>query len=400
MPPAVVESIHPRAVRRRVGRAVFGAAILAAAVVLPAGTSSAATAVGLGTAGSFGVLGASTVTNTGPTSVEGDLGVHPGLAVTGFDEPGGPGSVTGTIYRGGEVAQKAQADALIAYDALAAQACTKNLTDSDLGGLTLTPGVYCFNSSAQLTGALTLNALGDPAAAFVFQIGSTLTTASASSVAFTNSFESCNVFWQVGSSATLGTGTAFVGTVIADASISANTTAKVEGRLLALNGAVTLDTNVITRPDCSNPAEEPPVVDEPVDEEPVDETPVDETPVDETPVDGTPVDETPVDETPVDETPVDGSPVESPAGGAGSGTPLAPGVPVGIPVGPLAAGPPVIVTGGPAAPAGPTGPGVPRLADTGSSPLLAGVGLLAILAGSTLVLLADPKRTPARTRRA
>lgn len=391
MPTSVVESIHPRAGRRRVGRAVFGAAVLAAAVVLPAGTSGAATAVGLGTASSFGVLGASTVTNTGPTVVNGDLGVSPGSAVTGFADPGGPGTVTppGTIHENDAVAAQAQKDALTAGNALAAQACDTVLTGKDLGGLTLTPGVYCFSSSAQLTGALTLNALGDPAAAFVFQIGSTLTTASDSSVLFTNSFESCNVFWRVGSSATLGTSTDFVGTVIASESITATTGATVEGRLLALNGAVTLDTNVITPTTCAAAVDEPPV-----DEEPVDETPVDEPPVDEEPVD-----ETPVDETPVDETPVDGSPVESPAGGAGSGTPLAPGVPAGIPAGPLAAGPPVIVTGGPAAPAGPTGAGVPRLADTGSSPLLAGAGLLAILAGSTLVLLADPKRTPARTRR-
>ena len=144
------------------------------------------------------------------------------------------------------VALQAQNDLTTAYNAAAGLAPTQNLTGQDLGGLTLTPGVYFFSSSAQLTGTLTLNDLGDPNAQFVFQIGSTLTTASNSSVVTINggSMPGCNVFWQVGSSATLGTGTAFEGHILALTSITLNTGATIlDGSALARNGAVTLDTN-------------------------------------------------------------------------------------------------------------------------------------------------------------
>ena len=110
---------------------------------------------------------------------------------------------------------------LTAYNDLAGQACDTNLTGQDLGGKTLTPGVYCFNTSAQLTGDLVLDAQGNPAAVWIFQMGSTLTTASNASVVVINGGSSCNVFWQVGSSATLGTGTAFKGNILALASITA-----------------------------------------------------------------------------------------------------------------------------------------------------------------------------------
>ncbi|MHB1317188.1 MAG: ice-binding family protein [Anaerolineae bacterium] len=213
----------------------------------------AAVAPTLGTASSFGVLGGSTVTNTGPTVITGDLGVYPGLSITGFD--GAPdGTVTGTIYAGGDVALGAQTDVTTAFNDLAGQACNTNLTDQDLGGMTLTPGVYCFSSSAQLTGALTLNAVGDPGAVFVFQIGSTLTTASNSSVVMTNGGNQCNVYWQVGSSATLGTGTAFAGNIFAGASITLTTDADVIGRALAREGAVTMDTNNVSYDLCSSAA--------------------------------------------------------------------------------------------------------------------------------------------------
>ena len=203
--------------------------------------------VNLGTASSFAVLAASTVTNTGPSIVTGDLGLSPGSAVTGFP----PGIVVGTIHVADAVAAQAQADATIAYNMAAGPAATTNLTGQDLGGLTLTPGVYVFSSAAQLTGTLTLDAQGDPNAAFIFQIGSTLLTASASSVVLINGASPCNVFFQVGSSATLGTGTNFAGTIVALASVTANTGAIVNGRLFALTGAVTLDTNVIPRPTCA-----------------------------------------------------------------------------------------------------------------------------------------------------
>lgn len=204
----------------------------------------------LGTADRFAVLAGSTVTNTGSTVVTGDLGVSPGTTITGFP----PGQVIGTMYAGGGVPAQAQLDAALAYTVLASLALTQNLSGQDLGGLTLTPGVYRFNSSAQLTGALTLDFQGDPNALFVFQIGSTLTTASAASVQTINAPEECNIFWQVGSSATLGTVTDFKGTIIADQSITLNTGARIEtGRALALNAAVTLDTNIVTVDPCVVP---------------------------------------------------------------------------------------------------------------------------------------------------
>jgi len=200
----------------------------------------------LGTAGSFAVLAGTTVTNTGPTVIYGNLGVSPGTAITGFP----PGTVNGTQYSGPGpgVAAQAQNDLTTAYNVAAGLAPTATLTGQDLGSLLtpLTPGVYFFASSAQLTGTLTLNNSGLNAnALFVFQIGSTLTTASNSSVVFENGFDG-NVFWQVGSSATLGTGTAFEGNILALDSITLNTGATIlDGRALARNGAVTLDTNNI-----------------------------------------------------------------------------------------------------------------------------------------------------------
>lgn len=203
----------------------------------------AAAQISLGTAQSFGVLGGSTVTNTGATTVNGNVGVSPGTAVTGFP----PGVVVGgAIHANDAVAVQAQNDLTTAYNEIATTPCTVDLTGQNLGGLTLTPGVYCFSSSAQLTGALTLDALGNPNALFLFKIGSTLTTASGSSVTVINGGSSCNrVYWQVGTSATLGTGTSFAGDILALSSITLTTGANTSGKLLARNGAVTLDTNNI-----------------------------------------------------------------------------------------------------------------------------------------------------------
>ena len=210
----------------------------------------AQTAPSLGSAQSFAVLGGSTVTNTGSSTISGDLGVSPGSAVTGFP----PGVVVnGTIHAADALAGAAQTSLTAAYTNLAGQACTQDLTGQDLGGKTLTAGVYCFSSSAQLTGTLTLDAQGNANAVFIFKIGSTLTTASGSSVVLINGGSLCNVFWQVGSSATLGTTTAFAGNILALTSITLTTGATVTGRTLARNGAVTLDSNTVSAICASGP---------------------------------------------------------------------------------------------------------------------------------------------------
>jgi hypothetical protein len=205
----------------------------------------------LGSASSFAVLGGSTVTNTGATVLDGDAGVSPGTAMTGFLEAPGPVIfLSGAIHAGDAVAAQAQSDLTTAYNALAGLPCNTNLTGQDLGGKTLAPGVYCFSSSAQLTGTLFLDAQGNSNAVFIFQIGSTLTTASNSSVVMINGGRVCNVFWQVGSSATLGTGTAFAGSILAYASITLTTGVSLSGRALARTGAVTMDTDTVSAADC------------------------------------------------------------------------------------------------------------------------------------------------------
>ena len=200
----------------------------------------AQTAPPLGTAASFSVLGGQTVTNTGPTIVTGDLGVSPGSAVTGFP----PGTVSGSIHAADAVALQAQSDATIAYNNLAAQACTTTYgVPTDLGGSTLPPGVYCFASSAAVTGTLNLDALGNSNAVFVFKTVSTLTINSGSSVVVINGGNNCNVFWQVGSSATLFTTSTVPGTIIALTNITLQTGANLSGRAIARNAAVNLDSN-------------------------------------------------------------------------------------------------------------------------------------------------------------
>ena len=196
----------------------------------------------LGTAESYAVLAGETITNTGPTVLQGDLGLAPGTSVTGFP----PGTVTGNMNIANSVALQAQIDLTTAYNYLADLPSDADLSDLDLGGMILLAGTYTFSSSAQLTGLLQLDAQGDADARWVFQIGSTLTTASASQVLMLNGGDPCNVYWQVGSSATLGTETAFLGHIVALTSITMNTGATIlGGSALARNGSVTLDSNII-----------------------------------------------------------------------------------------------------------------------------------------------------------
>jgi uncharacterized protein with beta-barrel porin domain len=226
--------------------------MLGLTVIASTSPSHAQGAPTLGTVAPFAVLGGSTVTNTGPTvligtaALPGDLGVSPGTAITGFP-PGiltGPGASTNT---NDAIAIQAQIDLFTAYQNLVGRPTNVNLTGQNLGGLTLVPGVYNFSSSAQLTGNLTLNGLGNPNSVFIFNIGSTLTTASASAIALINGAQGGNVFWRIGSSATLGTATSFAGDILALTSITLDAGATITcGAAWAHTGAVTLDANTIS----------------------------------------------------------------------------------------------------------------------------------------------------------
>jgi len=208
----------------------------------------AVAAPSLGLASSFAVLGASTVTCTNLSTVTGDVGVSPGTAITGFN----PGcTASGVLHAADVVVAQAQADATTAYGVLASAPCDHNLTGADLGNQTLAPGVYCFDSSAGLTGQLTLDAAGDANAVWIFQVASTLITATDASVLLIGGAEPCNVFWQVGSSATLGTRTALQGNVLALTSVSLVSGASLSGRAIALTAAVTLDDNRVSVGGCA-----------------------------------------------------------------------------------------------------------------------------------------------------
>lgn len=239
----------------RARRVTFGAlasAVAAGALcgsILVASTSAfAESAVGLGTAESFAVLAGSGITNTGATTITGDVGSFETTTQTGF------GSVTlnGANHFGDAVTQGAKTDLVTAYDEAAGRS-PFTVVPVELGGSTLLAGVYR-SPTFGLTGTLTLDAQGDPNAEFIFQAGTTLTTATDSEVLLINGADPCRVVWQIGSSATFGTRTEFVGDVLALTSITANTSATFEGRLLARNGAVTLQSNTITNASCVTPA--------------------------------------------------------------------------------------------------------------------------------------------------
>ena len=201
--------------------------------------------VALGAADGYAVLAGPTVTNTGLTTVTGDLGTSPGTAVTGF----GPGVLVGTQHAGDVAAAAAQASLTTAYNDAAGRSLCAVMIAGNLGGLTLTPGLYKSTSSLEISsGDLVLDARGDSSAVFIFQMASTLTTTTGRQVLLTGSALASNVFWQVGSSATLGSTSVFAGTIMADQAIALNTGATLNGRALARVAAVTLDSNVIVKP--------------------------------------------------------------------------------------------------------------------------------------------------------
>lgn len=224
--------------------------LLLSAITGHAGVAEATTI--LGSAGSFAILGASTVTNTGATTVNGDIGLAPGTSITGSSGI----TDTGTTHTTDTMATTAQTDATHANSILSGLQATANLSGLDLGGRTLSPAVYLFNSSAQLTGTLTLDFAGISNTDFVFQIGSTLTTAAASHIAVLNVGANDGVFFAVGSSAMLGAGSSFAGNILAGDSVTLDSSARILcGRAIALTGAVTLIGNTISQ-DCTGAGSE------------------------------------------------------------------------------------------------------------------------------------------------
>jgi hypothetical protein len=258
-------SMPPR--RRRLGAASATGVVLFASAGLLAGLTGTAqaapaTAVPLGTAETFAVLAGTGITKTGATTIGGDVGTFPTTSISG------PGTlvITGTNHGGDGVTAGAKDDLTTAYlqaeSQALAQVATTDIGTADLAGQTLTPGVYASSSELNISGPqpLVLDGGGDPDAVFVFGAGSTLVTGSGTSVQLTGGATACNVFWQVTSSTTLGTNSSFVGTVLTLQSTTLTTGAAVQGAVLSRNGAVTLDTNTITRPACASPVSTIPVV--------------------------------------------------------------------------------------------------------------------------------------------
>ena len=239
--------------------AALMACTIGAAFLLVVGNTAGAAivpTVPLATSANYAVLGASTVTNTGASTLDGSLGLWPGTSITGFP----PGQVLppGTTDTTNAAAKQAQSDLTAAYVNAAGRPLNATTT-ADLANLTLQAGVYAGPSKGalSLTGPLILDGAGDPSSVFIFQTDSTLITASGSTVTLINGAQECNVFWQVGSSATLGTGSVFAGNILALTSITVTNSVTVHGRALARNGAVTLDNDTFTKPTCVQPAPPP-----------------------------------------------------------------------------------------------------------------------------------------------
>jgi len=320
-------SLHCAVSQSRRAVAVSAAAVLSCAVVtvgLAGEARAAAVGVPLGTAARFAVLAGAGVTNTGPTTLGGDLGSYPTTTTTGT----GTLTTTGVNHHGDAVTQGAKTDLTTGYNTAAGEGPPHPVT-ADLAGQTLTAGVYRSGSSLGLTGAVTLDAGGNPNAAFVFQAGSTLTTGSASRVLLTNGAQACNVFWQVGSSATLGTGSTFRGSILALTDITVTTGVTIQGRVLARNGAVTLDTDTITTPSCASsappssaPPSSAPPSKSPPPSAPPSSAPPSKSPPPSAPPSSAPPSKSPPPSAPPSSAPPSKSPPPSapPAGGAPSGT--------------------------------------------------------------------------------
>jgi len=231
--------------------ASLSALSLAAMMTMPAAALAAQPTVNLGTTSGFAILAGTTITNTGPTTISGSVGGNVGL-YPGTEFPGQADvTVSGEVHLADSVASVAKDDLVAAYDDAAGRTPVTRIS-SELGGMTLKPGVYdSADGTFQITGTLTLDADGDPNGVFIFKTDSTLITASNSTVALVDGARFCRTFWKVGSSATLGTGSHFVGHIFALTSIAAQTGATVQGQLLARNGEVTLDTNTITNGVCA-----------------------------------------------------------------------------------------------------------------------------------------------------
>jgi Ice-binding-like/WxL domain surface cell wall-binding len=246
---------RPRTRRRGLSamcvRHVLSAILVGGLVALGSHTGDAQAALGpapvsLGAAGSFGVLAGSTVTSAGFSTVGGDIGVSPGTAVTGFP----PGTLTGMQHDGDATGAAAHADLASAYGDAVGRSPAAPIT-GDLGGVTLTPGVYAAGAALTLAGNLTLDARGNPAAVFILQAGSTLGTAAGSHVNLAGGAQACNVFWQVGSSATLGASSLLNGTIIASTSITMGDGVTIDGRALARDGAVTMINDTVNAAPCT-----------------------------------------------------------------------------------------------------------------------------------------------------
>jgi hypothetical protein len=239
--------ITPRSRARLLGLPVMAIAAVTSILLGALPASAAQPPVGLGTAESFAVLAGSGITNTGPTTIKGDVGTFPTPSETGF----GSITLTGTNHADDAVAQGAKNDLVTAYNDAAGRLPVTSVP-VELGGTTLLAGVYS-SGTLGLTGTLTLDAQGDPDAEFIFLAASTLIAEAGSRVVLINGANPCRVVWKVGSSATFKTSSSFVGDVLAQISITANTAATFQGRLLARDGAVTLDTNTITGASCTGP---------------------------------------------------------------------------------------------------------------------------------------------------